>query len=143
MIYAVIDTNVVVSSLITKNNHAATYLVMRHLFEGHVTPLYNQEILTEYAEVLARKKFNLPSETIDAVISYFETYGIEASRFMSDEIFADEDDRVFYEVSLSIADSFLVTGNLKYYPVSPKVLSPSDFLRMIEGEKASSAYIST
>ena len=53
MIYAVIDTNVVVSSLITKNNHAATYLVMRHLFEGHVTPLYNQEILTEYAEVLA------------------------------------------------------------------------------------------
>ena len=68
--------------------------------------------------------------------------GIKVLRFMSDEIFADEDDRVFYEVSLSIADSFLVTGNLKYYPVSPKVLSPSDFLRMIEGEKASSAYIS-
>jgi hypothetical protein len=40
----------------------------------------------------------------------------------------DEDDRVFYEVSLSVEDSFMVTGNLKHYPQTPKVVSPADFL---------------
>ena len=32
-----------------------------------------------------------------------------------EESMPDDDDRVFYEVSLSIEDSFLVTGNLKHY----------------------------
>jgi hypothetical protein len=45
----------------------------------------------------------------------------------------DEDDRVFYEVSLSIEDSFLVTGNLKHYPISPRVITPAMFLDMIRG----------
>ena len=47
----------------------------------------------------------------------------------------DEDDRVFYEVSLSVEDSFLVTGNLKHYPQTPKVISPADFLSVIMDSK--------
>ena len=43
----------------------------------------------------------------------------------------DEDERVFYEVSLSVDDSFLVTGNLKHYPQTPKVISPADFINVI------------
>ncbi len=43
----------------------------------------------------------------------------------------DEDDRVFYKVSLSVEDSFLVTGNLKHYPHSPKVVSPSEFIKLL------------
>ncbi len=39
MIYAVINTNVIVSSLITKNTKAATYQVMQHVFRGDVIPL--------------------------------------------------------------------------------------------------------
>lgn len=47
------------------------------------------------------------------------------------DLIPDEDDRVFYEVSLSVEDSFLVTGNFKHYPQTPKVISPADFLSVM------------
>ena len=49
-------------------------------------------------------------------------------------IMPDEDDRVFYEVSLSQEDSFLVTGNLKHYLVVPHVVTPAEFMKIIEGK---------
>ena len=54
MIYAVIDTNVFVSALWTKNDHAPTFLLLKALQEGRFTPLYNEQILAEYKEVLSR-----------------------------------------------------------------------------------------
>ena len=56
--------------------------------------------------------------------------GIEVSRVSFDEQMPDEDDRVFYEVSLSEEDSFLVTGNLKHYPTSPRVITPAQFIEI-------------
>ena len=44
----------------------------------------------------------------------------------------DEKDRPFYEVSLSMDDSFLVTGNLKHFPATPKVISPAEMVAIIE-----------
>ena len=41
-------------------------------------------------------------------------------------------DRPFYEVSLSVENSFLVTGNLKHFPVTPKVVTPSQIIEIIE-----------
>ena len=56
----------------------------------------------------------------------------EASKVTFEETMPDEDDRVFYEVSLSQEDSFLITGNLKHYPASPRVITPADFIDLIE-----------
>jgi predicted nucleic acid-binding protein len=52
MICAVIDTNVIVSALITHNSAAATVAVVEHILSGDITPVYNEEILNEYDEVL-------------------------------------------------------------------------------------------
>ena len=52
MIYAVIDTNVLVSALLTHNFDAATAKVVRALLKRKFTPLYNEEILLEYSDVL-------------------------------------------------------------------------------------------
>ena len=41
-------------------------------------------------------------------------------------------DRPFYEVSLSVEDSFPVTGNIKHFPVTPKVVTPSQIIAIIE-----------
>ena len=57
--YAVIDTNVIVSSLITKNYASATVKIIMAVFEGRIIPLYNDEILAEYDEVLHREKFQM------------------------------------------------------------------------------------
>ena len=67
----------------------------------------------------------------DALISFIIEYGIESSRVNFTEAMPDEDDRVFYEVSLSQEDSFLVTGNLKHYPTSPCVITPAQFLEVL------------
>ena len=131
MIYAGIDTNVLVSALITHNSLSATAKVVRLLLEGGFVPLYESNIIEEYQEVLHRSKFKLLPDVADAIISYIKEHGIETSRTAFQELMPDEDDRVFYEVSLSVDDSFLVTGNLKHYPQTPKVISLADFINVI------------
>lgn len=132
MIYAVIDTNVLVSALITKNPEAATAKVVKLLLEHGFIPLYDADIIAEYEDVLHRAKFPIRSEVADALIAYIIENGIEASKVDFEEAMPDEDDRVFYEVSLSQEDSFLVTGNLKHYPASPRVITPADFIEMAD-----------
>ncbi|MBE6248636.1 MAG: putative toxin-antitoxin system toxin component, PIN family [Prevotella sp.] len=131
MIYAVIDTNVLVSALITHDPEAATAKVVRLLLEQEFVPLYDADIIAEYEDVLHRAKFPILKETADALISFIIENGIESSRVDFAESMPDEDDRVFYEVSLSQEDSFLVTGNLKHYPTSPYVIAPADFINLI------------
>ena len=131
MIYAVIDTNVIVSALITKNSEAATIQVIRAVLNGQVVPVYNKAILREYEEVLKRKKFHLDESVVDSMISYFMAFGVEEEQIHTDLAFQDEDDRVFYEVSLSNDDAYLVTGNLKHYPRTIKVLTPSEFVKLL------------
>ena len=50
--YAVIDTNILVSALLSKNETAATVQVMVQLLSGRITPVYSNEIIAEYVEVL-------------------------------------------------------------------------------------------
>jgi putative PIN family toxin of toxin-antitoxin system len=131
MIYAVIDTNVLVSALITHNPESATAKVVRLLLDDGFVPIYEADIIAEYNEVLHREKFQILPDVADALISYIIENGIEASRVSFLEPMPDEDDRVFYEVSLSNEDSFLVTGNLKHYPTSPRVITPAQFLEVL------------
>lgn len=131
MIYAVIDTNVLVSALITHNSEAATAKVVRLLMEGAFIPLYDSNIVDEYYEVLHRAKFKLLPGVADSLIAFIMEHGIETSRTAFHETMPDEDDRVFYEVALSNEDSFLVTGNLKHYPETPKIITPSDFVNIV------------
>ena len=134
MIYAVIDTNVWVSALLTQNKEAATYRVFTLVFDRTITALYNDGILAEYEEVLSRKTFSFTREKIDRVLSFIREHGIDTERTPFPGSMPDEDDRVFYEVSLSQEDSFLVTGNLKHYPVVPHVVTPAEFMKIIEGK---------
>lgn len=48
MIYAVIDTNVLVSALLASHADSATVMVMNAIISGEIIPMYNEEILNEY-----------------------------------------------------------------------------------------------
>lgn len=132
MIYVVIDTNVIVSALITKNPNAATTRVLELALMGEIVPLYDQDVLDEYLEVLTRKKFKLKEDSIQYIIKTITINGIDTLRTSFLEDMPDEDDRVFYELSLSEPDSLLITGNSKHFPRTPRVVSPSEFLRILE-----------
>jgi putative PIN family toxin of toxin-antitoxin system len=135
MIYAVIDTNVLVSALITHNPLSATAKVVRLLLDGRFTPLYDRDVIEEYQEVLNRTKFKLVEGVADALISHIIEHGIEASRIPFHEAMPDEDDRVFYEIALGTDGSVLVTGNQKHYPKTPIVVSPADFVNIVSKQR--------
>lgn len=98
-------------------------------------PLYNDEIIAEYEDVLHRRKFKLSEDQIRVVIDFVKENGIDSSRFPYDGDMPDEDDRVFYEVALSEEDSFLVTGNLKHFPKTPKVVTAAQMMEILDYEE--------
>jgi putative PIN family toxin of toxin-antitoxin system len=135
-IFAVIDTNVVVSALLSKNEDAATVRVITSIFEGRITPLYNPSILAEYGEVLRRERFHLNGDDVEAVITEIRQLGISLSGKAAEEVFSDNDDRIFYEVVMEKREtdeaSYLVTGNIKHYPAKPFVVTPAEMMKILD-----------
>jgi putative PIN family toxin of toxin-antitoxin system len=133
MIYAVIDTNVFVAALLTKNNDSATVKVYDAIADGLITPLYHKDILEEYAEVFSRPKFKFSKERINAVLHMIVKYGVEVFPKPTGEILKDMDDLIFYEVALEKRDddSYLVTGNQKHYPVRDFIVTPSEMMDIL------------
>lgn len=129
-----IDTNIIVSSFITRNHSSPTRRVINSMLSGKIKPLYNDEILDEYFDVLNRSKFHLSEIRIIELLNFFKENGINTSRFPFDGDMPDEDDRVFYEVSLSEEDSFLVTGNLKHFPKTPKVITAAQMIEILDND---------
>ena len=79
MVYAVIDTNIFVSALITHNSNASTARVLENLLLHRIIPLYNDDIIKEYDEVLHRAKFKLSDDQICTVIELVKQNGIDRS----------------------------------------------------------------
>ncbi len=117
--YAVIDTNVFIAALLSKRTDAATVQVLDAIFDGVIIPLYHEDILAEYDEVLHRSKFHFKEETIQLVMNAVKQYGVEVFPQPTGEILVDMDDLVFYEVAMEKQedDAYLVTGNQKHYPM--------------------------
>lgn len=131
MILAVVDTNVLVSALWTNNPMAPTKRVLDLLSTKEIVPLYNDEVIAEYQDVLNRPKFPFNSQEVEDLINFIVETGLDTTRTLYEGEMPDEDDRVFYEISLTEEDSFMVTGNMKHYPRVPKVVTPAEFLEII------------
>ena len=132
MIYAVIDTNVFVAAFMSRHSDSATVQVVNALLKNGICPLYNQEIINEYHDVLHRDKFHFPSEAVDAIIRTVQQSGIISERIASSEHFPDPKDVVFYEVTLSRDDAYLVTGNTKHFPKTPIVVTPAEMMKILQ-----------
>jgi putative PIN family toxin of toxin-antitoxin system len=137
MIYAVIDTNVFVSALFSKNINVATVKVLDAIFQGKIVPLYNDEIIAEYEEVLHRSKFHFTPSLVNKYLKSICKMGISSERVHSDEVFPDQDDVVFYEVALSKEDAYLVTGNTKHFPKTPIVVTPAEMMEILQRKENS------
>ena len=131
-VIAVIDTNVLVSGLLARNEDSSVVKVFCALLNGSITPLINEEIILEYEDVLHRPKLKLPVALVDAIIYQIKNDGIYAEKYISNEIFNDPKDLVFYEIALSRPGSYLVTGNLKHFPAKSFVVSPAEMLRILD-----------
>lgn len=134
--YAVIDTNVLVSALLSNKSDAATVKVLQSVENGEICPLIHEEILEEYEDVLGRAKFRLPSHLTHYVIQKIKEVGLESKRVPTSEDIPDVKDIVFYEVTLSKDDAYLITGNKKHFPQKPIVVSPAEMIDILTKNKA-------
>lgn len=131
MIRAVIDTNVLVAVLLSKSEESSVIKLIDAVLDGKIIPLFNNEIVAEYTEVLSRPKFKFDREIRELLVERIVFLGEDADRTAYSESLPDEDDRVFYEVALSTEDAYLVTGNLKHFPKTPIVVTPAQMLDIL------------
>ena len=130
--YAVIDTNVLVSALLKWDSVPGN--VLQFTITGVVTPVLNEDILREYREVLLRKKFHFPESVVDAILDNLAAQAVFVNEEKLDVNLPDPKDVVFYEVVMEERknqDAFLVTGNLKHFPVERFIVTPRQFLDIL------------
>ena len=132
--YVVIDTNVLISSLLTKRPDSPTVKVVKAISEKSVIPLYNYDILLEYDEVLHRGKFPFTERSIQNALRLFRDYGLHVNPSTTGEILPDMSDLIFYEVVMEKRDddAYLVTGNLRHFPNKPFIVTPAEMMALIE-----------
>ncbi|MCQ2584543.1 MAG: putative toxin-antitoxin system toxin component, PIN family [Treponema sp.] len=133
--YVVVDTNVLVSALITRNESSPTVKILRYIADNKIIPVFSEEIIREYNEVLHRAKFKLPDEIIINLLNDIIKYGYEVKETVKvEESMPDPKDINFYAVTLTTSDkeSVLVTGNSKHFPVKPFVVSPAELINLME-----------
>lgn len=94
--------------------------------------IIHKDIIAEYRDVLGRAKFGFPQDLINLIINRIVKIGQDSTRIHSDETFPDSKDIVFYEVALSKEDAYLVTGNMKHFPNTPIVVTPTEMIAILE-----------
>jgi putative PIN family toxin of toxin-antitoxin system len=131
--YAVIDTNVLVSALLSSHADAATVLIVEKIFSGEVIPLFSDEIIKEYNEVLRRKKFPFSEATVRRLLQTIEKFGERVTPAQTGEVLPDMKDLPFYEVVIDKqnVDAYLVTGNMKHFPSKPFIVTANEFLDIL------------
>jgi len=115
VIRAVIDTNVFVSALISPLGNEA--LIVLAIQQGLIKPYFSDEMLEEYAEVLARPKFRFLSNEIKALIALIRDKGEQV--FYSEPLSLhspDPADDKFLACAVTVAADFIVTGNKRDFP---------------------------
>ena len=132
--YAVLDTNVIVSALLSSKADAATVQVIQKLFSDSFCPVISKEIMAEYTEVLHRAKFHFSPAIVEDLLFAIEEkaeYVIPAS---TGAILPDMKDLPFYEVVMEKRkeDAYLVTGNQKHFPAEPFIVTAREFLEILE-----------
>jgi uncharacterized protein len=128
---AVVDTNVIVSALLTPKGPPGQ--VLNAILGGKVIVLYDDRILWEYRDVLTRTKFGFFSSEIDALVEFVGQFGQYFSGQQLDVVLPDETNLPFLEVAVAGLADALITGNLKHYRPSKgrhnvNVITPAQFV---------------
>lgn len=134
-LYAVIDTNVLVSALLSRHPDTATVLLVDRMIRGRLIPLFSSEIISEYSKVLHRKKFKFENTLIESLLSFISNFGLMIEPSETGEILPDMKNLPFYEIVMEkrkTDDAYLVTGNQKHFPVKPFIVTPREMLDLMD-----------
>src|SRR5271165_6195143 len=135
MIRAVLDTNIVVSALLSPEGSIASILDLAALqqFRCYVSV----PILAEYVDVLGRAYLGLNQRTTSRAVERLRRSAVivEPSRQVRACLHAG--DNKFLECALDARADYIVTGNVRHFPVrfqDIRVVLPKQFLTTLAAE---------
>jgi putative PIN family toxin of toxin-antitoxin system len=132
MLKVIIDTNVLVSSLIQRSY---PFLIVQFLINSRKSKIcISTNLLDEYKDVLSREKFmKYPLFILNAKDLLFdlEEKGEKYHPTVTLDILEDKSDNKFLELAETCDADYLITGNVKHFPMKEykktKIVSPKEF----------------
>jgi putative PIN family toxin of toxin-antitoxin system len=128
MINVVLDTNVVVSALMSSTGSPAQILDM--FFSGEIRLYYSESIFIEYEGVLSRPLLKILPDKAKRFLEIFCETGTLVEPFVSTVQLPHESDRVFYDTAKECS-AILITGNTKHYPTEDFIMTPRRFVDLV------------
>jgi putative PIN family toxin of toxin-antitoxin system len=129
----VYDTNVLVSAALKPGSTPAALVALA--LAQRVRLCVSPPILAEYREVLQRPKFGFEAASIEVLLEELTRTALLVHPTMHLTVATDEADNRFLECALEASAAFLVTGNLRHFPVATfediQVLEPARFAHVL------------
>ena len=126
----VVDTNVLVAGLLSPFGPPGE--IVRMIATGTLHVCHDARILTEYDEVLARPRFKFNPEHIQTLVDQIKAEGLSVAGHPLPARLPNPADEPVLETALAGKAEYLITGNLKHFPLRRRqrvsVLSPREFL---------------
>jgi putative PIN family toxin of toxin-antitoxin system len=126
----VLDTNVLVSGLLRPAGPPG--VILQQAAAGIHRVCYDDRILEEYREVLARPRFAFDQGDVETLLDQLEADGIPVLCDPLADALPDRDDEKFLEAAIAAPAEFLITGNLRHFPedlrYGVRVIAPREFL---------------
>ncbi len=128
----IIDTNVIVSSLIQKNY---PYFIVKELFFGDkIQVCISEELFKEYLDVLYRPKFSRFVDFVENAKDLLEEIGLKAHYYTPTiklDIISDSDDNMILELADKSEADFIITGNTSDFIMDSykrtKIVTPKEY----------------
>ncbi len=128
----VVDTNVIVSSLIQRSY---PYKIIYELFvDDKFLLCVSEELMSEYYEVLSRPKFARFPDFFGKAESLLADIETKAKKFVPTtklDLISDKDDNMVLELADECLADFIITGNTNDFTFSEykqtKIVSPKEY----------------
>ena len=135
MLKVVVDTDIIVSALLKTQSNPA--LIISIILQGNCKLCLSEEIFTEFEEVLARHKFkHLDRLKVKELLSTLKKNSLwVVPKISVNDVAKEPSDNAFLECALEARADFLITGNIRHFPVEQfhqiRIVSPVEFLDII------------
>lgn len=129
MIRVVIDTNVLVSALLTSGGLPEA--VVNLAISGEVQWFASQGILAEYEDVLKRPRLAIDSGKAEDAMARIRAIASLISPAVRVAAASDPDDNQFLECAEAAHAHYLVTGNIRHFPdvwKETRIVTPREFI---------------
>jgi putative PIN family toxin of toxin-antitoxin system len=128
----VLDTNVIVSAMLSPNGNEG--LVLRLALAGEFELCISPVVLVEYRKVLERPKLRVPAWKIEDLFSKLDSRAKLVHPSHTVGASPDESDNRFLECA-EVADAeYLITGNKRHFPKvweGTKIVNAREFLEQV------------